>query len=543
MEIKDNTTFLIDLIDANSVDLEYWKKMSVIFSQQNQEVILYTNSKKLLNEIENSGVKVNECERFGISTIIDTFPILKSNFFAIFTKTERINVLSLLGNIGFITSDAVNLMGKTVDINGNWKLLRKNMSRKPFFIFPIELLKWYSIIWPNFSNPDLDLDILFFKLALLRNYDLNTITRKNIIITNTSQIDKSKLYEMMSNTRDIINNLIYVKYKLNIFDPGLYEDRIAYYLGIGKKLNVSNKWKFKAYLNELNNLSSQRINLLSDNPGTKDISFVTDKNQIDYALINTFAILDQTKLDVKIHILLCDMDDDTYNSTVETSNKIFGNKVEIYRFDSSILGMDSKLEHVTIAANSRMYLHKILSGIESVLYLDNDTFVDGDISEVLNFFDTDKHYGRRWEASHGWIHHLRMTKLIENSRYINSGVMHLNLSELRKNNFENKIKYVYDQFAKELRYVDQDILNLSIEFNDMPQSFNFARSSWSRTYPWFDCEYNTKIYHFLSVDKQWISNFGEKKREVGDLTVDEINLMRKPRDKWLKYSEKFKKLL
>lgn len=129
----------------------------------------------------------------------------------------------------------------------------------------------------------------------------------------------------------------------------------------------------------------------------------------------------------------------------------------------------------TQAANARLFFQKILGdkidGIEELLYLDSDTIV------VDNLTELDKYQGKinavLDNAAPSYLKQLGV------ERYFNSGVLKINTHWWKNQNCEERIiKFVKDNPTKKLTYPDQDILNyvLGEEIEEMPMSYNLPPS-------------------------------------------------------------------
>lgn len=133
------------------------------------------------------------------------------------------------------------------------------------------------------------------------------------------------------------------------------------------------------------------------------------------------------------------------------------------------------------SAFTRLFAAEILpSNIDKVLYLDCDTIVKEPLSEL--FLDnSDKIFlGVKDCVSKGYK---RNIGLLDDSVYINAGVLLINLKELRKINVYDEISIFLKKYKKLINYADQDILNgvfknqidiLEARFNVMTIEFVYS---------------------------------------------------------------------
>lgn len=106
----------------------------------------------------------------------------------------------------------------------------------------------------------------------------------------------------------------------------------------------------------------------------------------------------------------------------------------------------------------RLYSGNILpENIESILYIDSDTVVIGDLSEMEKAeFGSNIALGCKDCISSSYKKNIGLD---EDGQYINSGVMLLNLRELRKIDINTEIDCFIRKYEKFINYVDQDIIN------------------------------------------------------------------------------------
>ena len=107
----------------------------------------------------------------------------------------------------------------------------------------------------------------------------------------------------------------------------------------------------------------------------------------------------------------------------------------------------------TTAMFYRIELQNILYMENKILYLDCDTLIYKDLNEIYNINIKNKYYI-------GMLSRLQLKKFgfnLHNS--INSGVMLINLDQLRKDNISTKIRNFLDKYQHQLDFPDQDAIN------------------------------------------------------------------------------------
>ena len=111
-----------------------------------------------------------------------------------------------------------------------------------------------------------------------------------------------------------------------------------------------------------------------------------------------------------------------------------------------------------LSAFTRLYSGELLPAeLDRVLYLDCDTIVEGDLSELESWDVSDKVFwgikdciGKEYKRNIG---------IGSEGLYVNAGVLLMNLSKLRKISVKNRMVKYMDKYQKYINYADQDVLN------------------------------------------------------------------------------------
>ncbi|MBR5575107.1 MAG: glycosyltransferase family 8 protein [Alphaproteobacteria bacterium] len=124
----------------------------------------------------------------------------------------------------------------------------------------------------------------------------------------------------------------------------------------------------------------------------------------------------------------------------------------------------------------RLFAHRIFPGVEKMLYLDSDTLVYADVSDLFDLDLTGYALGGVRDMAHTELpdnycgRYVREFKqrYLKNDMYINSGVLLLNLAEM--GNYEQALA---DVKAK-LTFPDQDIINVALDgkIYELPLKYN-----------------------------------------------------------------------
>lgn len=198
------------------------------------------------------------------------------------------------------------------------------------------------------------------------------------------------------------------------------------------------------------------------------------------------SILEHTKADIQFHII--GVKQFKYEASIRLYDKP----------DISILTYTSPIAHITSTATYRLFAPFILN-VDKVIYLDSDLIVLDDIEKLWQYEPRfiagvqDPMYIK--QARKNNLHHL----------YINSGVMVMNLKNLRRLNWLERIKETQNG-SYNLSLLDQDIINIALGelIEHLPLEWNvYAKIYPETTYGMIEARENPSIIHWCGYDKPW----------------------------------------
>lgn len=207
------------------------------------------------------------------------------------------------------------------------------------------------------------------------------------------------------------------------------------------------------------------------------IIYATNKEYLTITLASMLSLLECNKdKKLRIYFMTENLTSDDYQLIEKISKnyplvKLSIHPIECYHIDQyKIPGWQN-----TQAANARLFFERILDNkldeVEEVLYLDSDTIIVDDLSELSQY--SGSIYAALDNVDHGYIEQLGVT------RYFNSGVLKINIDWWKKENVENRIiRFVRDNPLKRLSYPDQDVLNCVLENDicELPMKYNLPPS-------------------------------------------------------------------
>lgn len=145
----------------------------------------------------------------------------------------------------------------------------------------------------------------------------------------------------------------------------------------------------------------------------------------------------------------------------EYSDEKYPDNFELIFVNESIEIENLSFEHLYVskAALLKFWIPELLPQLNKVLYIDGDVMVQDDLEELFNI-DVSKYYAAAVKDMATYDDNY--PDLIGIQEYFNSGVMLLNLSELRKNNVCEKL-IEEKKCQKYQRFMDQDAFNLAFK--------------------------------------------------------------------------------
>lgn len=231
-----------------------------------------------------------------------------------------------------------------------------------------------------------------------------------------------------------------------------------------------------------------------------NLLFAGNNKVFDGILISLLSTIKHTKEKINTYCLTMDLRD--INSKfvpISNAQAIFleqilkeGNpesKFELIdlteMFKDEMLDSVNMGNHFTPYAMLRLFADKLPQIPDKIIYLDTDTIINNDLSELYNI-DIDNFELACVKDIYNWASPSRWRI----KDYFNLGVLLLNMKKIRETGmFEHARKLCHD---KKMLYPDQDVLNKTVKYKKiLPEKFN----SKDKYYP------EIVVHHFCNVRK------------------------------------------
>lgn len=159
-----------------------------------------------------------------------------------------------------------------------------------------------------------------------------------------------------------------------------------------------------------------------------------------------------------------------------------------------------------------MAFHYLPSDVDKCLYLDPDIFIMKPITELYNT-DISGKYIAAASHTYGFKNFFNKFRLGIKNRYLNSGIMLLNLAEIRKDFTIERILSALEDNIQSLFLGDQDLANIlfgsqSVEINEM--LYNLDERTFKHNKEQYDLNWvkeNTVIIHYNGKFKPWLEDY------------------------------------
>jgi lipopolysaccharide biosynthesis glycosyltransferase len=204
------------------------------------------------------------------------------------------------------------------------------------------------------------------------------------------------------------------------------------------------------------------------------------------------------------------------NSLMEKQGKDISN-VTYYNMGDDFKGAITGT-HISTAAYYRIALPSLLPYVDKIIYTDTDVLNFCDLSEMYSLEFKDKMYFMGTLDQIGLLNELKSLGIIT-KKYMNSGILLMNLKGMRKDGIEQKIrKYIFSHY---LDHHDQTAINGACYENYEILSFKYATFNfksfenmveWNnkqdKLYRYNDLElrqgfYEPRLLHFAGWTKPW----------------------------------------
>ena len=246
-----------------------------------------------------------------------------------------------------------------------------------------------------------------------------------------------------------------------------------------------------------------------------NICYATDANYIPHMCASMASILSNaaTGDDYNFYILGNKIPQQAKQKIEKLKSKIRNFSITYFNIENDDFKncpITGYVNYITKATYYRFKIPELLWNIDRVLYLDSDTIVTTDISELYNV-DMEENYIAAVPEAYNQ-HHKKRLEIDGDNYYCNAGVILMNLNKIRRDGIDKLLFEYAEHPTRKIIYQDQDILNevLKYKIKYLPLAWNLQHDAifYTDSYPYHKKEkYNAvsapKLIHFTNKYKPW----------------------------------------
>lgn len=237
------------------------------------------------------------------------------------------------------------------------------------------------------------------------------------------------------------------------------------------------------------------------------IVYITDNNYVEIAAVSIFSLFKNKRKETnyKVYVLGIDLAYDNINTLKKISNDI-----EIIHCDNKYKNIELQNDQLSPATFLKVDIPQIFTQYEKVLYLDCDTTIHKDLTDLYNIDITDLYAGVVKDMC---ISRDKKAPIPDGIKdYFNAGVILFNCTKNRQDNMYEKITDVY-KLGKYNKYGDQNAFNIlwhekvkfiSFRYNFFPTMLDVFTGELAKSFKCsereiVDMKYNYSIIHYAGI--------------------------------------------
>lgn len=271
------------------------------------------------------------------------------------------------------------------------------------------------------------------------------------------------------------------------------------------------EWLFGIWLTH--NLSKYKVKELqrtfldnTDCPEDINVCFASDNSYAKYMGIAISSILNNKNPSDNLNFYILDGGISKKNkSKIESLKKKHNFNITYIKMDDALFNNYPLRgsNHFTLATYYRLLLATLLPNIKKTIYLDCDIIVKSSLRNLYNLNIDNKYLLGVID-----ILHSENCQRLKLPKYVNAGVLLLNLQEWRNNKIEEKFKIFIQKYPHKIVWNDQDVLNTvlqeKLDYIDNKWNCQLTEYTGGLTEEFRNLRNLSHIIHFVSNKKPWI---------------------------------------
>ena len=224
------------------------------------------------------------------------------------------------------------------------------------------------------------------------------------------------------------------------------------------------------------------------------IAYAPDDKYMNMTIVSMISAIENNKdSEIEFLILYSSLSDESIQKLENLKNK-YNIQLRMIKMDESEFKDLPLSKWVTVQAWFRIRIPDLCPDLQKVLYLDCDTMINGDLSELFELDLADNYVASVKDVWDVAKHVKRLD--MKSESYFNSGMLLINCEKFRQDNIFDQIKEYSIKYKKIIKFCDQDTLNKIIDTKkiDLSPKYNFMDTWWRNYYIEYDgqelVEYN-----------------------------------------------------
>lgn len=235
------------------------------------------------------------------------------------------------------------------------------------------------------------------------------------------------------------------------------------------------------------------------------IFFSTDDHYIPYLDVAIHSLIENASKGFEYRIIVLNTGIEPDNITMVKQNECPGFAIDFVDISESIESIKSHFKnvyHFSLASYYRLFIASLFPQYDKIIYLDCDLVVLGDISELYHTDIGENVLGAvpdQYVSSTAEFRDYAQSAVgVDPDKYINTGVLVVNLETFRKNNIEAKFIELITKHDFDLLDPDQAYLNYLCQgqIHTLPNGWNKAPTG-------APCQGDKHIVHYNLYKKPW----------------------------------------
>ncbi len=235
------------------------------------------------------------------------------------------------------------------------------------------------------------------------------------------------------------------------------------------------------------------------------IFFSTDDNYIPYLDVAISSLIANASNEFKYKIIVLNTGLNEENVRKIKQNEKSGFEIDFVNISREVEKIKPRLKnvyHFSLVTYYRLFIASLFPQYDKVIYLDCDLVVLGDISKLYSTELGDNILGavpdQFVQNTNEFRLYAKKALGVDPDRYVNAGVLLMNLGEFRKSKTEERFIRLITEYDFDLLDPDQAYLNYLCS-----GKIHVLQNSWNKEPMPIPCEGEKNIVHYALYKKPW----------------------------------------